>query len=180
MFVGTANSANPGRVELIDPATHTTTLFATGFSGCTGILREPISGDLYFLDGGAHPSTGRSHLYRLRSRFIPPARIQLTPESAINLVNTSHSLQATVEGDHPLENVAVTFEVTTGPNSGISATVMTDAAGRAAFTYVGAGGEGLDELMASFVSSDGRTIVSNIAQKRWVIPRYRRSACPVF
>jgi hypothetical protein len=178
LFVGTANSTNPGRVELIDPATHTTTLFATGFSGCTGILREPISGDLYFLDGGAHPSTGRSHLYRLKSRFIPPARIQLTPESAIGLVNLTHSLQATIEGDHPLEDVAVTFEVTTGPNHGTSAIVMTDATGRAAFSYAGTGGEGLDEVMASFVSSDGRTIVSSIAQKRWVIPRVQTLIVP--
>ena len=178
LFVGTANATNPGLVELIDPATHTTVRFATGFSGCTGILREPISGDLYFLDGGAHPSTGRSHLYRLKSRFIPPARIQITPESAINRVNTSHSLQATVEGDHPLENVAVTFEVTTGPNSGTSAIVMTDATGRAAFTYVGTGGEGLDEVMASFVSSDGRTVISNIALKRWVIPRVQTLIVP--
>jgi hypothetical protein len=178
VFVGTANATNPGLVELIDPATHTTTLFATGFSGCTGILRDPVSGDLYFLDGGAHPSTGRSDLYRLKSRFIPPARIRLTPESAINRVNSSHSLQATVEGDHPLENVPVIFDVTTGPNSGRSGTVMTDAAGRAAFSYIGTGGEGLDELVASFVSSDGRTIVSNTVQKRWVIPRVQGLILP--
>jgi hypothetical protein len=173
IFVGTANATNPGRVEIIDPATHATTLFATGFSGCTGILRDPVSGDLYFLDGGAHPSTGQSRLYRLKSRFIPPARIALTPASGINQVNSSQSLTATIEGHHPLENVAVTFEVAAGPNAGISATVMTDAAGRAVFSYVGTS-EGLDEVVASFEASEGATVVSEAAEIRWVIPRIQK------
>jgi hypothetical protein len=178
VFVGTANATNPGLVEIIDPETHTTTLFATGFSGCTGILRDPISGDLYFLDGGAHPSTGRSDLYRLKSQFIPPARVQIAPESAIRRVNSSHSLTATVEGDQPLENVAVTFDITAGPNIGSSATVLTDSTGRAVFSYAGTGGEGLDEIVASFVASNGKTILSNAAEIRWVVPRIQRLTVP--
>jgi len=168
IFVGTANASNPGLVETIDPTTHTTTLFATGFKGSTGILRDPVSGDLYFLDGGANPSSGKSDLYRLPTRFIPPARIQLTPESATSPLNTVHSLDAVVEGDHPLENVAITFEVISGPNSGVSGIVPTDAVGHATFSYTGGDTPGIDEIVATFVSSEGRTITSNTAQKVWI------------
>ena len=63
LFVGTANGPNSGLVETIDPATGITQLFATGFNGSLGILREPLSGDLYFVESNA--------LYRLESRFIP-------------------------------------------------------------------------------------------------------------
>jgi len=62
LFVGTANGANQGRVYTIDLATHTVRLFASGFDGCLGILREQVSGDLYFLE--AH------NLYRLTSTNV--------------------------------------------------------------------------------------------------------------
>jgi uncharacterized repeat protein (TIGR01451 family) len=59
IFVGTANGTNSGRVETIDPATGMTKPFASGLDGSLGILREPVTGDLYFLDA--------NHLYRLAS-----------------------------------------------------------------------------------------------------------------
>lgn len=62
IFVGTANGPNPGLVETIDPATGTTTPFASGFNGALGILREPVSGDLYFLEA--------DKLYRLPSSAV--------------------------------------------------------------------------------------------------------------
>jgi hypothetical protein len=58
LFVGTANGANQGRVYTIDLATGAVALFAFGFDGCLGILREQTTGDLYFLE--AH------NLYRLK------------------------------------------------------------------------------------------------------------------
>lgn len=169
VFVGTANAANPGLVELIDPATHITMPFASGFAGSTGILREPVTGDLYFLDGGAHPSSGSSALYRLEARFIPPVRIRLTPESATGPVGSLHSLQAAVEGDHPLEDVVVSFRVTTGPNVGTVGTAATDEIGHADFSYAGTGGPGVDQIQATFVASDGQTIASNIVTVEWTV-----------
>jgi hypothetical protein len=62
LFVGTANGANQGRVYTIDLTTHAVSLFASGFDGSLGILREQISGDLYFLE--AH------NLYRLQSTNV--------------------------------------------------------------------------------------------------------------
>jgi hypothetical protein len=58
LFVGTANGANQGRVYTVDLATGTVALFAFGFDGCLGILRDQTTGDLYFLE--AH------NLYRLQ------------------------------------------------------------------------------------------------------------------
>lgn len=82
---------------------------------------------------------------------------------------SSHSLEAAVEGDHPLENVVVTFQVTSGPNNGTSGTGATDAVGHANFSYTGTGGPGVDKILATFVASDGRTIVSNSARKEWTV-----------
>lgn len=62
LFLGTANGTNPGFVETMNPTTGATTLFATGFTASLGILREPVSGDLYFLD--------QNQLYRLESDLV--------------------------------------------------------------------------------------------------------------
>lgn len=62
LFIGTANGVNSGIVETIDPATGARKLFATGFNGSLGILREPVSGDLYFLEA--------NQLYRLPSSAV--------------------------------------------------------------------------------------------------------------
>nr|AIA11404.1 PEP-CTERM motif [uncultured bacterium] len=63
LYVGTANGVNSGLVETIDPSTGETRLFASGFDGSLGILREPVSGDLYFLES--------NELYRIEAEFIP-------------------------------------------------------------------------------------------------------------
>ena len=63
LFVGTANGANSGLVETIDPATGERKLFASGFNGSLGILRDPVTGDLYFLES--------NQLYRLNSTKVP-------------------------------------------------------------------------------------------------------------
>jgi hypothetical protein len=63
LFVGTANGANSGLVETIDPVTGERRLFASGFNGSLGILRDPFSGDLYFLE--------ENQLYRLDSAQVP-------------------------------------------------------------------------------------------------------------
>jgi hypothetical protein len=64
IFVGTANGGvNEGLVETIDPATGDVELFASGFDGSLGILRESVSGDLYFLES--------NQLYRIESQFVP-------------------------------------------------------------------------------------------------------------
>lgn len=78
LFVGTANGTNSGLVETINPLTGERRLFASGFNGSLGILREPVSGDLYFLES--------NQLYRLNSALVPePATISLLALSALAL-----------------------------------------------------------------------------------------------
>lgn len=65
LFVGTANGANAGRVETINLQTGAVSLFASGFGGATGILRDAVTGSLYFLDGADVSSPTYGRLYRL-------------------------------------------------------------------------------------------------------------------
>lgn len=74
LFVGTANGANAGLVETIDVTTGVSTLFATGFNSSTGILRDPFSGDLYFLE--------TNNLYLLNSSKLPGGTPSVVAEPA--------------------------------------------------------------------------------------------------
>ena len=79
LFLGAANGLNPGYVETMNPSTGLTTPFATGFDESLGILREPVTGDLYFLES--------NQLFRLESAAVPePAAFALI---AIGMVSLS-------------------------------------------------------------------------------------------
>jgi hypothetical protein len=82
LFVGTANGPNSGLVEILDPITGVTQPFASGFDGSLGVLREPVSGDLYFLES--------NQLYRLESEFIVPEACSLTLLVSGILLLTAH------------------------------------------------------------------------------------------
>jgi hypothetical protein len=84
--------------------------------------------------------------------------IALTPESASVCAGEEHTVTAVVT-DVTAAGVDVTFTVTQGPNTGLSAVVTTDDTSRARWTYSGAS-PGVDTIEASFVSSEGETITS--------------------
>jgi hypothetical protein len=72
LFLGTANGANSGLVETINPVTGETKSFASGFEGSTGILRDPFSGDLYFLGTSSiNADLFNNVLYRIDSSKVP-------------------------------------------------------------------------------------------------------------
>lgn len=95
--------------------------------------------------------------------------ITLAPLAARNPVRTPHTVRATViTGDQkPVVEEEVSFLVTEGPNAGTSGFAWTDSSGAATFTYVGAGGEGLDVIEASFVDR-GLVRKSNAVTKAWI------------
>ena len=79
LFVGTANGPNSGLVETIDPVTGERKLFASGFDGSLGILRDSVTGDLYFLES--------NQLYRLDSSKVPePGSAALVALGAVALL----------------------------------------------------------------------------------------------
>ncbi len=95
--------------------------------------------------------------------------ITVTPSSATNPVGSAHVLEALVidEAGKPVADQPVTFQVISGPNAGVSATVETDGEGKARFEYVGSGGEGTDQIRAAAVDASGREMAS-VVTKNWV------------
>ena len=95
--------------------------------------------------------------------------ITLTPASAINPLNTPHTVTATVTRSDgaPVANRPVKFTIISGPNAGLMQTINTNAMGVANFTYVGTGGPGTDVIQASFVNLANVTVTSNTVTKLW-------------
>jgi hypothetical protein len=97
--------------------------------------------------------------------------IQLSPASATNPINSSHTLTAHVEENGTVVvGTTVTFTVISGPHTGmLPGTAVTDASGNAQFTYTGTI-VGTDTIEASYVDSAGMTRKSNQVTKVWTPP----------
>ena len=95
--------------------------------------------------------------------------IVLGPATATNDVGTQHTVTATVQDDdgNPVVGRDVTFTIVSGPHTGLTGTVPTDAGGQATFTYTGTAA-GVDTIVATFVDSQGQTQTSNQVTKEWV------------
>ena len=93
--------------------------------------------------------------------------ITLTPATATNPVGTNHTVTATVAGTgDPVPNRNVNFTVVSGPNAGLTGSAITDSNGHATFTYLGTIA-GTDIIEASFVNTQGVTVVSTPVTKTW-------------
>jgi len=104
--------------------------------------------------------------------------ITLGPDSDINFVGEDHTVTASLADllGNPQIGVEVTFDVTSGPNAGVTgicaanADCTTDANGEVSFTYAGTGGIGIDEIVASFVNEASDVVFSQIVYKEWEPP----------
>ena len=96
--------------------------------------------------------------------------IDLTPDSATNTVGDQHDLTATVTsatpGTTPAPGIAVTFEVISGPTSGVTGSSTTDVNGDAFFSYTG-NSVGQDTIQSCFNDSDAGRVCDQ-ATKEWV------------
>jgi hypothetical protein len=94
--------------------------------------------------------------------------ITVDPLEAVNVENDDHTVTATLMNNlgDPVVGTAVTFDVTSGPNAGDMAVVLTDGSGQASFTYTGDGGQGDDVIRAAFVDNRGATQAATAA-KAW-------------
>ena len=112
------------------------------------------------------------------TKLIHVPGIELTPATATNELGmpdqTQHTVTAVVSAGTygPVAGVPVEFEITAGPNAGLTGSGTTDAAGEASFTYTatqGPAGLGTDTIVASFTNADGSVVYgSATATKDWV------------
>ena len=110
-----------------------------------------------------------------RSAYAGVLTITLDPQTAENEVGTDHTVTATVDGIAP--GALVTFEVTSGPNTGASFTCSpnadctTDAGLEVSGTYTGDGGAGQDTIEACVdVPTAVQGLPCDTATKDWVEP----------
>jgi len=91
----------------------------------------------------------------------------IDPASELNPIGTTHEFEVCVIVDGlPAPNIIVLADVETGPNQGNIATVVTDASGKAPFSYMDTGGNGIDLIRAEAMV--GELPISCTAEKEWV------------
>src|SRR5262249_14330215 len=96
-----------------------------------------------------------------------PANLVLAPTSAANPAGTTQTVTATVTDSNssPVVGAIVYFTISSGPNMGPAVPSITDATGRAMFTYRDAAGVGTDSVQAT-----SGALHSNAAQVSWTSP----------
>lgn len=101
---------------------------------------------------------------------LPPApQPTLTPPQSLLQPGQNHTVTARVRDQFgfPYPRIPVAFDVIAGPNAGTDGTCSPNADcttagnGTVAFSYAGAGGAGVDEIVAGVRDSAGATIESN-------------------
>ncbi len=95
----------------------------------------------------------------------------LTPSTSSGNPGDQHTVLLTLtQGGAPFDPISgtlITFDVTTGPNTGATGSATTDVSGQASFMYTGADVAGTDQIQASFLSG-GVTQFSNVATHDWL------------
>lgn len=93
--------------------------------------------------------------------------LALSPPTAVVNVGDTHTATATLtENSSPIADFEVHFEVTAGPNAGVTGSQSTDESGTASFTYTGTD-VGVDTIVATSAVRD-LELVSNEATVNWV------------
>ena len=95
--------------------------------------------------------------------------LTLAPPSQTHSVGETATVTATFQNScgQALSNVAVQFQVISGPNTGLTGTGVTDSNGQASFTYSSVQ-PGTDTLQA-FVTNPAGTITSNTVTVKWTL-----------
>jgi len=86
----------------------------------------------------------------------PGAVLTLTPSNQTHSVGDTATVTATLTNscNEPLSGVIVHFQVTSGPNEGVTGTGVTDSSGQTSFTYSSTQ-PGTDQLQASVSNPAG-------------------------
>jgi hypothetical protein len=97
--------------------------------------------------------------------------ITLSPATGTNQVGESHTVTASVQNEdgEGVEGAIVHFQVTSGPNEGMTAEAPTSATGKASFTY-SSSTAGTDQISAYYVNSHQTKYESNGVSETWEAP----------
>ena len=90
--------------------------------------------------------------------------VDCDPTEDTNPVGTEHYVVAralSINGD-PIPGTTINFDILTGPNAGVAAQGVSDAAGEVQIEYTSDGTEGTDEIQASIGN-----LLSNVLTKVW-------------
>lgn len=106
-------------------------------------------------------------------RYMLLVELDLEPKTVELDRGQQYTATATVfrGGDpqaYPLEGLDVSFAVVSGPNAGLTASAATDSAGQAAFSYMGDGGPGQDQVLATTEHPGTGTTVSDTVTVTWL------------
>ena len=139
-----------------------------GSDGCLYVTQTGTR----FLDGTISLN-GRS-VVRVCGGFLPQpgaiGSLRLSPDAKTVVLGATHTVTAEVlASGEPAVGVEVVFEVVSGPHNGLTAAVVTDAAGTASFRYTGIRGTGTDHVQAFATLGDGG-LLSNVVGATWVFP----------
>ncbi|MBV8201830.1 MAG: Ig-like domain-containing protein, partial [Acidobacteria bacterium] len=103
--------------------------------------------------------------------WVGSVTLNLTPASAAQAVGTPYNatLVATDGSGNPVPNLAVTFQVASGPSAGTTVSGTTGSGGQAVFTYTSLTA-GTDASSAAVTGQGGTTVVSNQVTATWTSP----------
>jgi hypothetical protein len=119
--------------------------------------------DTIVASGGGETSNKATKVWEEEGAAGPG--LVLEPESATNILGTTHIVKAVLTNDNgtPVANETITFNVSAGPFAGLSGTAITDANGTATWSY------GITPGTDTIVATGGGE-TSNEATKTWEAP----------
>src|ERR1035438_6007525 len=145
----------------------------TAWPASFDVLVLALTGTAYTAPDG---SVGNPYILARGAGLVQISSLTLTPGAAQNPLGANHKLTATFTqasttggAPTPIVGATVTFTVTSGPNTGVTGTGVTDVNGQATFTYTSSLA-GTDTITATAVDAASVTHTSNPATKQWVGP----------
>ena len=120
------------------------------------------------IDGGACSGNESTQWTKAGTGPCAGSQLSLTPPTQTHAVGTTATVTATFTNTcgQPLQNVAVSFTVPSGPNAGRTGSGTTNASGQASFSYVGVA-TGTDTVSAAVTNTAG-TIPANTVTVIWI------------
>ena len=155
---------------------NTTAVFNTQMDGLTAVLKVTAdvnpneSNHIKLVIADAGDFIYDSWVMLRAESFVSIPDLDLESLPTANVIGTLHYVSATATLDGtPQTGVAVTFNILDGPNIGKSGNGITDATGKATWSYTGYGGEGTDTIQATaFIGNMEK--ISNDVYKVWESP----------